>query len=318
MSRRSRRWYWAGVIGALALTASGAGAAVAGVTEAGRVESAVETYFDALADGRAADALALGDLPDGDRSYLTAAVLRVQNEVGRIADLRIGRVSRGGGQATVDITYRLGGTGDSPDLHDTVALHKKGLRWRLSATAARVSMTAPDAASRIALAGTALPDAPVLVFPGALPAQTNTQLLGVDRDLAIARFTASEPVTLRAVISETGRSKVAAALDAALAACLQEANDDPSCPTAVDGVRFVPGSMSGTLTEPPSAAGALYGVTPDPSGRIVVSGTFRAQATWQELDFNNIAQDHSAEVTLRYTATVPADEPVQILWGTPS
>jgi hypothetical protein len=332
--RASRRWFWAGVVGALALTAAGAGAAVAGILRVGQVETAIEEYFAAVTEGRAADALALGDIPDGDRSYLTREVLALQNEIARIEDLRIGAISRTDTHATAEITYRLSSGGAGVDVEDSVTLDKDGWRWRLSATAASVAVTAPDAASRIALAGTALPEEPVLLFPGAVPARTNAPVLDVDRTLAVARFAAQAPVTLQAVVSEGGAASVSAAVDAAVADCLgigggesgedtgdtrdDRAEYDPSCPTTVQGVRFVPGSMSGTLTVPPSAAAPSLAVLPDSSGRVVVAGTFQVAAQWQELNFYNLAEDRSGDLTLRYSATVTIDEPLHVLWGAPS
>ena len=315
MSRASRRWFWSGVVVALALTAAGGGAAVAGIVQAGRVESTVEDYFAAVADGRAADALALGAIPDGDRSYLTQEVLDAQRDVGRISGVDIGTVTRSGTGAAVDVSYRLAAGGSTFDVLDTVHLDKHGWRWRMSEVAAPVSITADTAASRIALAGTALPTAPVLMFPGSLPVQTNSELLGVFREDTVVRFAAPGPVDVVVAVSTAGQAAVAAALDAAVTACLDQSVDDPSCPTTVQGVRFVPGSMTGTLAQPPSVAGVTYGILPDAAGRILVSGTFQAQAQWKQLNFNNLAEVKSDLLTLSYKATIPAADPIRVQWA---
>lgn len=317
MSRAPRRWFWSAVVVALAVTAVGTGLALAGIMQAGRVESTVEDYFAAVAQGRAAGALALGAIPDGDRSYLTQAVLDAQRDVGRISHLDIGTITRTGTAAAVDVSYRLSAGGASFDVLDTVHLDKFGWRWRMAAVATPVSMTAETATSRVALAGTALPTVPVLMFPGSLPLQTNSDLLGLDREQTVVRFAAPGPVEVAIAVPPAGRTAVAAALDAALTSCLAAANDDPNCPTTVQGVRFVPGSMTGSLTQAPSVAGVTFTVLPDVAGRILVTGTFQAQAQWKQLNFNNLSEAKAGELTLSYQATILAVDPIRVQWGAP-
>lgn len=300
---------------ALGVTAAGAGTAVAGIMQAGRVETTVEDYFAAVADGRAADALALGAIPDGDRSYLTQDVLDAQRDIGRISGVDVGTVTRSGSAASVVVSYRVSTGAASFDVRDTVHLDKHGWRWRMAAVAAPVSVTADTAADRVALAGTALPVKPVLMFPGSLPLETNSGLLSVFREQTVARFAASGPVDVVIGVSADGQTAIAAALDAAVAACLAPANADPTCPTTVQGVRFVPGSMTGSPTQPPSVAGVTYGVLPDASGRILASGNFQAQVQWKQLNFNNVAETKTDALTLSYKATVPAVDPIRVLWG---
>lgn len=317
MSRASRRWFWSGVVVALAVTAIGSGAAVAGIVQAGRVETTVEDYFAAVAQGRAADALALGAIPDGDRRYLTSEVLEAQRDVGRISQVDIGTVTRSGSAAAVDVSYRLSAGGTTFTVLDTVHLDQHGWRWRMTAVAAPVSVTADTASTRIALAGTALPTGPVLMFPGSLPLQINSDLLGLYRDETVARFAAPGSIDVVIAVSTAGQAAVAAALDAAVTACLDPANEDPSCPTTVPGVPFVPMSMTGSLTQAPSVAGVTYEVLPDASGRIFASGTFQAQAKWKQLNFNNLSEAERGDLTLSYQATIPALEPIRVQWGAP-
>ena len=318
MRGSSRRWYWSGVVAALAITAAGIGAAAAGVVRSGRVESTVERYFDAVADGRAADALALGAIPAGNRAYLTQEVLAAQREVGRIADLDVGAVTRTDAEASVEVSYTLVTDAGDVAVSDTVQLERDGWNWRMRAVAVPVRLEAPDAALRLALAGTALPTDAVLMFPGSLPLSTNSALLAVERSTTVARFAQTEAIAVGVVVPEAGQQAAAAALDAAVVACLAPggAQADPTCPTTVPGVRFVPGSMTGTLTQPPSAAELSYIVTPDADGRIAVRGSIGVQAQWRQLNFNNLSEPHSGELTLTLNATIPAVEPLIVLWGT--
>lgn len=317
MSRASRRWFWSGVVVALAVTAVGTGAAVAGMMQAGRVETTVEDYFSAVAQGRAAEALAFGVIPDGDRRYLTQQVLDAQRAVARISQVDIGTVTRSGSDAAVDVSYRLSANGSSFAVLDTVRLVKDGWRWRMAAVATSVLVAVDAASTRVSLAGTVLPSAAILLFPGSLPLQTNSDLLGIDRQETVARFAASGPIEVAVSVSPAGQAAVAAALDAAVTSCLAPDNEDPTCPTTVPGVRFVPGSMTGTLTQAPSLAGVTYGVLPDAAGRITASGTFQAQAQWKQLNFNNLADAQVGDLTLSYQATIPVLDPIRVQWGAP-
>lgn len=318
MSRASRRWFWSGVVLALALTAGGTGAATAGMLTAGKVETTVHEYFDAVAEGRAADALALGAVPAGERSYLTDEVLAAQLKVANIDDVSIGAITRSDTEATVDVRYRLVGPDMRETVRDTLRLEKDGWRWRLAQVATPIAFAVPRATGRVALAGTALPTDSVLMFPGALPLTTNSPLLSIDRSRAVAAFDGPDTITIQLQVPDPAKASIADALDAAITACLQDSSEDPSCPTTVTGVRFVPGSMTGTAISLPSAVGFLCDVLPDPSGRITVSGTFDAQAQWLELNFNNLAVQHSGQLTLPYTATIPAVEPLRVQWGAES
>jgi hypothetical protein len=316
VSRASRRrWFWAGVVGALGITAAGAGVAVAGVLIAGRVDTPVREYFDALAHGRAADALALGGLPDGDRAFLTAEVLDRQLAAGRIQDVRVGSTTRSKSSAQVGVQYQLVGTTTTTTVHDTVHVIKDGLRWRLADTAVPISVSATKASTRMSFADVVLPENPILLFPGAMPLQTNSSLLEVDRAQSVVSFTGNYGFDVVVNVPDAGRLAIGTALDAAIAACLAEPAKDPTCPLKVSGVRFVPASMSGAVAVQPSAGAFTTRVLAESDGRIAVSGTFQIQATWRQLDFNNITQQKSGLLTLSFAATVPADVPVQILWG---
>jgi hypothetical protein len=276
----------------------------------------VEQYFAALAAGRAADALALGGIPAGDRSFLTDQVLRAQLDAGQIGGLAIRRVQRpAGGGAVVDVRYQLSVAGADPiEVQDSVPLRRHGLGWMLAASAATVPQLAPSAQLRVALAGAPLPRGPILLLPGALPLGTNADGLAFDRSAAVVTFS-GDPAQVVPVITPAGDEAIGAALDAAIARCLADDASMPNCPVAVPGQRVVPGSFSGTATTLPSAAGPDLEVADDPAGSVAARGTFVVDGRWRALNFDNIAAAASGSVTMAYGATVYLVEPIVVVWS---
>jgi hypothetical protein len=295
------------------VTVAGAAIAATGIVLAARPDSPVREYLADLNSGDAAAALGLGSVPTGDRRFLTAAVLADQRAAGRIEDVQIVSVQRHGGSAVVSVRYQLVGTSTRTAVQDDVPVRKDGLRWRLAATAVLVTPSASQAASRIAVAGAVVPTQPYLMFPGALPAQTNSALLSVDRARAVIRFATDVPQYVPLVIPDAGRAAISAALDAGIAACLGDQSAD-ACGMSVRGVRYVPGSLGGTMSAPPSAGPPVLTIGTEPGGVIFVTGTFGLAATWRQLDFNNIEQHESGVLTMTYSATLVADTPVAIQW----
>jgi hypothetical protein len=314
VSGRSRRWFWAGVAASLMITAAGAAIAATGLVLAARPDAPVRDYLADVRSGDAAAALALGSVPTGDRRFLTAAVLADQSAAGRIEDLQIASIQRQGESAVVSIRYQLVGPSTRTAVQDDIPVRKHGLRWRLAASAVLVTPSDSQAASRIAVAGASVPTQPYLMFPGALPAQTNSALLSVDRARAVIRFATDVPQYVPLVIPDEGRAAISAALDAAMVACLGDQGTD-ACGLSVRGVRYVPGSLAGTVSALPSAGPPVLTIGTEPGGVILVTGTFGLAATWRQLDFNNIEQDESGPLTLTYSAKLSADTPVAIQWG---
>jgi hypothetical protein len=328
LSRRSRRWYWTSVAALAVVAVAGATVAVLSILDVRRPDSVVRQYFADLRAGRAAEALALGPVPDGDRRFLTPAVLGLQATAGRIEDLRIGAVARHGDRATVTVSYRLSSAGPEParggspsTVSDTVPVHRDGLGWALDASAVIVGPLYASARDRIALAGIAIPTAPVLMFPGSLPASTNSAELAIDRGAAVVRFDGAAP-RLTPLLTSAGESAVLAAIDAALQACLEPADASSTaptggradCPLDVPDQRYVPQSMTGTVSSPPSAGATSIDVATDPAGSVAVQGGFSVDAAWQQLDFDNIAQPESGSLTLTFAASVALVEPLVVTW----
>lgn len=315
MSRRSRRgWYWAAVATAIAVAVAGTVVAATSYVHESNPRTVVAAYFDALAAGRAADALALGDIPDGDRSYLTDDVLKAQLDVGQISGLTTGDVQRQGSRAVVAVHYRLDAANlDPTDVTDTVPLHRHGAGWLLERSAVVVPPIAANAQTRVALAGTALPTQPILLLPGALPVQTNAAELGFDRSATVVTFDGAAP-GVSPVITDAGQAAIGAALDAAVATCLANTSSMPNCPLYVTGARVVPGTLTGTVTTPPSARSTLR-LAEDPGGAVTARGTFVVDASWRQLDFDNIARATAGSLTLSYSATVFLVDPIVVQWS---
>lgn len=314
MTRRSRRGYWAAVAAAIALGVVGTAVAATAYAHDRNPRTVVHAYFAALADGRAADALALGDVPEGNRSYLTADVLRAQLDVGRIGSLMIRDVRQRGSRVVVAVHYQLRAAGSDPvDVMDSVPLRRHGTGWLLERTAVTVSPLTAKAQSRFALAGAPVPTESILLLPGALPLQTNASGLGFDRSAAVVTFAGAAPA-VSPMITDAGQTAIAAALDSAVSTCLANSLSMPDCPLYVLGARVVPGSIGGTATTPPSAAKPSIRLADDPLGSVAARGTFTVDAHWRQLDFNNIARDGSGPLTLSYSATVYLVDPMVVKW----
>lgn len=314
MSRRARRRaYWAAVAATLAVGIAGSAVAGAAYVRERDPAAVVREYFDAIADGRAADALALGDIPDGERGYLTAEVLRAQLDAGRVQRVRIGEVDRRGDRAVVAVAYRLSARdGSEATVSDEVPVRRHGVGWLLERAAVVVPAMAADAASRVALAGAPLPSEPILLLPGALPLTTNAPALAFDLGASAVTF-AGEAPSATPVLAPTAQAEIGFALDSALTACLRDNAAMADCPLEVPDARLVPGSLDGLATTPPSA-GARVTLQTDPAGVVRVRGTFVMSATWTELDFDNIASKQSGQVTVRYGATVTLVDPMVVQW----
>lgn len=315
MNRRSRRAYWAAVAAAIVIGVIGATVAVTVYVHERNPRTVVQEYFDALAEGRAADALALGHIPEGDRRYLTDEVLRTQLDNGGITGLTIRGVEEHGSTAAVAVRYQLTLAGEDPiDIGDSIPLHRHGAGWLLERTAVAVPPIAANAETRFALAGTALPAEPILLLPGALPVQTNAAGLGFDRSAAVVTFAGAAPA-VAPVLTADGAAAIGAALDAAVAACLADATSMPNCPLYVLGARVVPRTLTGEVTAPPSAGPPNLRLADDPNGSVIARGSFTIDATWRQLDFNNIARNASGPLALSYSATVYLVDPIVVQWS---
>lgn len=265
----------------------------------------VASYFHAVADGDAEAALGYGDVPAGDRSYLTADVLRAQLANGSIHAIQTSRAAGG----RVDVSYQLGGR----TIDDVVGVVKRDGRWRLAASAVRTSVSLADAEQRAEFAGAAVPTDQPLLFPGALPIRFDTPSLELAPGAVVA-FSGSTTTSLPVAVSAAGQNAVEAATKAALTACVASATPAALCPVPVaTGIRAVPASLHGTIVGTPTIRAT---VAPEATGKLSISGSMTVDGTYQTLDYQNQPSVKTGSVTVTFTAWDYATDPTKIVWST--
>ncbi len=311
--RRHRGMFWVAVLAALAVLIGGTVVAVTAHNTASTPGAVAKDYFRALGRADAPAALALGDLPAGPRTFLTSDVLRAALKVGKLSDVTVLSVARHGDTADVAVQYQLHAPAGAVVVNDTVHLTRRGHDWRIDATAVPTRLALPVAGRRLTLAGAAVPQGDVLLFPGALPVTADTPNLDVPT--RVVHLHGFVPRIIEPEVSDQGERAVTVAVGAAVQACL-DAKARASCPAPSDE-RAIPGTVRGTL---PADVGAKLDITvgPGPDGLLIVHGTVDVHGSYQRLDFNNLPVDKSGTVHLVIHAQCYATDPSKLVWRSSS
>ncbi|MGH8960547.1 MAG: hypothetical protein ACRDWT_04975 [Jatrophihabitantaceae bacterium] len=311
--RRHRGLYWAAVLLSLVGIVGGSVVAYLGYEQTAGPAGAVKGYFAALEQSDAARALAYGDVPAGPHTLLTAEVLREQQEIAPIRDVKIVSVEHHGSDAMVGLAYNLDYRSGAQAVSDTVRVHHRGSSWQLAETAVPTSIRITQASDRATIVGAGVPGGTTLLFPGAVPVRFDTPYLQVAAGTGRVTFGTGHEVDLTVAVSAAGRRAVAGALAAGLSNCFTGTRADLRCPLPSD--RFVPGSLSGRLAG--SVADRMQlDVAATDSGLIDVSGTVPFVGTYRELDFNDIASTHRGTVQIPLASTTYI-KPIQLQWLAP-
>lgn len=315
LPRRHRVLFWGAVVVALAAAGGGGALAITAYQEETAPERVVLDYLTAVAGGDAAGALAYGALPEGEPDLLTAEVLAAQRAIAPISAITVEVVLEPGDVASAQVSYELDFSTGSQTVQDTIRLTREGRTWRLATVAVPVTMRVTNGANRATVAGAEIPDGLHLLFPGALPIAFDTENLGLEVETRVVRFAQEGDLEESAELSEAGVAAVGAALDAALAACLDgTAAARTLCPLPADA-RAVPGSLTGTLAEPASEV-VLIETTVGYSGRVRISGEVTVTGEYQQLDFNNQRIVKSGDLVVELLAVCYATSPETIIWRT--
>ncbi len=267
--------------------------------------SAVVTkYFAALSRGDAQTALGYGPAPAGDRSWLTAQVLRDQRSGGAITAISAGAPVAG----AVPVTYQLAGV----RVTDTVPVVQRNGRWQLVASAVPTTVTIAQAAHRATFAGAAVPTARVLLFAGPLPVQFDAAALRVQPGSGVVRFAGGGGTKAAVEITASGRATISTAVNAALVACLTDAVPVATCPLpAGPGIRAIPQSLHGQLTGTPTVD---LSVAAQADGKIMITGQAELKATYKGLDYENQPVSRSSPAEITFLAHCYATDPTKIIW----
>ncbi|PKT68130.1 hypothetical protein CW362_36595 [Streptomyces populi] len=175
-------------------------------------EAAAEDYVQAVADGRAEDALELLDGSPSGR-LLTQAALAAQRKAAPMTDVSVDEVDASDTTATVTVSYSVGGNEHETSLLLVADEEDKHLglwrRWKVSDGLARVDVTASSLLREAKVNGVTVPledgSAELTVFPGTVTVE------GVDSGYVAASGGGS-------VVVDPGDSGSADGLDAALTA----------------------------------------------------------------------------------------------------
>lgn len=310
MAERHRGSFWTAVAISLVLIVGGGVLAYVGFQRTGGAAGAVKGYFAALRRGDAPDALAYGDLPAGSRVLLTSEVLREQLSVASISNLSIVDVRTRGNTATVDVRYDLAFASTRLSVTDAVRVVKRGASWRLARVAVLTKLDLLQAGDRASVVGAAVPDGPVLVFPGAVPIKLDTAYLEVDPDTGVVTLSGSNDTAISVVPTDAGRAAARSALEAALAGCVK-AGADPRCP--LPSPRSVPGSVRGAISAN-SAHDIGVVVTADPTGTLQMIGNVRVVGRYDVLDFDNVVSTKHGAFQLQVDARAYPQSPLTIRW----
>lgn len=295
---------------AVALVVGGAVVAYVGYERSAGPDGAVRGYFQALQDGDAARALSWGTVPDGSHALLTSTVLKTQQRIAPIVDVRIGSVDRSGDRAVVHVRYGLSFPAGTVAVNAAVDVVERDGDWRLRASAVATQMILASAQNRATVAGGAVPQTDTLLFPGALPITFDSPYLELDPAQDTVGFASEPQIDVAVELSEQGRAAARTAVGTALKACVSE-NADLACPLPDD--RYVPGSLRGTVE---ASATDRLSITlgPGPDGELTIDGTVPFTGTYRELTFANRATSRRGSAELQVHARAYAVAPLRVTW----
>jgi hypothetical protein len=305
--------YWFGVLIGVGLLAGGVTVGVLGYAATGGPDGAVRGYFAALADSDAATALAYGDLPAGSRRLLTDEVLRAQQNIAPLRDVRLTAMQRVGDRARVQVTYTLAYPWTDTAQSSTVTLHERGGEWRLDQVAVPVELSPFAARQRLSILGAALPRGTVLIFPGALPITLDTPYLRPNAYFDNVTFGAPGRLDVRLDVTDAARAAFTRSTLAAVRRCVT-GGADPACPLPDE--RYVPGSIHGRIRGGLRAAN-IYLDQQDTVGTLRLSAHVIVSGSYRRLTFHNVQRSGHGELDLDVEARAYAVPPLRLRWVTP-
>jgi hypothetical protein len=304
-----RALFWLAVLVALAAVVIGGAYAYVGYRATSGPGGTVKGYFAAIARSDAPAALGFGDVPSGSHALLTSQVLAEQQRIAPLHDLQIIDVAQAGDQATVRYRYQLRFARGNQEFTGALDVVHRGSSWRLTRTAVATTLRLTQAADRIALAGSSVPDGTALLFPGALPVRIDTPYLQLDPTTAAVQFAGDATTDLSIEPTTAARATLVHALTAKLTACVSGANATASCP--LPSSRFVPGSLSGRIVSNVDRA-IDFEVGSAADGTISMRGTLAFSGRYRRLDFDNVAHTRTGRLSLHVQAEAYAVAPLTV------
>ncbi|WRZ92143.1 hypothetical protein OHB54_25655 [Streptomyces sp. NBC_01007] len=210
-------------------------------------KAAAEDYIQAVADGRAEDALELLDGSPSGR-LLTQAALDGQRKAAPLTDVSVDEVDESGTTATATVTYSVGGEERETSLRLVTDEDDKHLglwrRWKVSDGLARVDVTASPLLREARVSGVSVPlkdgTAELAVFPGMVTVEgVNSGYVAASGggSVMVEPGGSGTPDGLDAALTGEGEQAAREAVVTELARCAERSTtlEPEDCPMSPDG-----------------------------------------------------------------------------------
>ncbi|MET8132251.1 hypothetical protein ABZV24_09845 [Streptomyces sp. NPDC005251] len=210
-------------------------------------KAAAEDYMQAVADGRAEDALELLDGSPSGR-LLTQAALDGQRKAAPLTDVSVDEVDESGTTATATVTYSVGGEKRETSLRLVTDEEDEHLglwrRWKVSGGLARVDVTASPLLSEAKVSGVSVPlkdgTAELAVYPGMVTVEgVNSGYVAASGggSVMVDPGGSESPDDLDAALTDEGEQAAREAVVTELAQCAERSTtlEPEDCPMSPDG-----------------------------------------------------------------------------------
>jgi len=263
--KKGRVWLWVAIIVVLLL----AGGAAAGYflvlkgEEKAAPDEPVQQFYQALADGDAAGALALLDTKPASTALLTDDVLAASAKDAPITGVTTTVASSSDDEAQVAVSYTMGGQA----VKQTLTVRKVDKVWKLVGATATVDLTNVGTGSLpLAVNGTPLkvpaptedeakPTVEAVLFPGSYTLTTTTRYVTLsDNTFVVTDLGSTEVGDVTATLTDEGSAAVTQAIREAVDACVAAKTIHMDCTilqmgsTLNDGTELVEGTVERTAT----------------------------------------------------------------------
>lgn len=201
---------------------------------AATASDAVRSYLEALAAGKAATALALGDSQPADKTFLTDAVLADSNSRAPITDIQVPEVTDEYA-FRVDASYKLGSEAVTEDF----SVRKVGSGWKLTKTFNEVNLGFVRSKTLAMLINKVpVKTDKVRLFPGSYAFTSGTPYVNYGEESTVLLKSPSDYTSttsdLKPTLTEAGTTAFEKAVESKLRKCAQNGELAPSgCPNRI-------------------------------------------------------------------------------------
>ncbi|WP_028463507.1 DUF4878 domain-containing protein [Nocardia sp. 348MFTsu5.1] len=288
-----------------------------GDSESGEPDAVVTSYLQALADGDSAEALGLMKAPASEL-LLTDDVLKKQQKIAAITDVKIIDTSDSGDNATVQATYMFG----DRKADETFSLTKAGDDWRLDDGAVVIDISYfKDGIPGLTVFGVPVDnESKIYVFPGPVEWGTSDENFTVvdenQSEFAMSGNSYGSANSPTVDLSSTGTAAVQSAIQAYVDNCALSKETDasvdkPGCEQDVYAFDAEPASA--VWTAPTDLDAVEYRVGYDDPNQVSINGDLAWSVTYRTKPYGSLPAETKTETTTQYLygdIDLSADEPV--------